>query len=199
MTSEQEADGRELNPWFALQVRPRHEKNVSEILRNKGFEEYLPLYSATRRWSDRKAQVSLPLFPGYLFCRMDWRQRVLPILTTPGVQRVLGIGDNPIPVDETELDSIRTALKSGLTVQPWTAPLLGETVYIERGPLEGLEGVLVGIKNRTRLILSVTMLQRSVAVEVEADWARPTSKRVRPATNHNRPQPISFATGVRPF
>lgn len=163
-------------PWYALQVRPRYEKQVSQVLENKGVTQYLPLYSARRQWSDRQAQVHLPLFPGYLFCRLDWSRRVLPVLTTPGVLRVLGIGQTPVPVRESEIEAIRTALSSGLNVRPWPMPRLGDTVCIERGPLEGLEGILVAMKNRSRLILSVTLLQRAVAVEIDAEWARPVSR-----------------------
>src|SRR5438309_1885473 len=86
-------------PWFAIHIRGRYEKSTAAILHDKGYEWFLPLYKCRRRWSDRSKELELPLFPGYLFCRFDLNDR-LPILTTPGVLQIVGIGKTPIPVDE---------------------------------------------------------------------------------------------------
>jgi transcription antitermination factor NusG len=164
-------------PWYALQVRPRYEKLVAELLQNKGVEGYLPLYKVLRRWSDRSVETELPLFPGYVFCRLDWTRRILPVLTTPGVVRVLGVGPTPSVVDERELQVVRLIEKSGRAARPWPMPQIGEPVCIEHGPLTGVEGVLVGLKKHRRLVVSITLLRRSVAVEIEEQWVRPVKRR----------------------
>lgn len=163
-------------PWFALQVRPRYEKLVALVLENKGFAPYLPLYKSDRQWSDRNVEIEFPLFPGYLFCRLDLKSRILPVLTTPGVIKILGAGPSPVCVNETEINSVQDVLRSGLPVRPWPMPRVGDRVVVEAGPLRGVEGVLTSVKNKTRLIVSVSLLQRGVAVEVDAKWARPIAK-----------------------
>ena len=160
--------------WFALVVRSQHEKMVASVLHSKGYEEFLPLYSVKRRWSDRIKQLELPLFPGYVFCRFDLNHR-LPILITPGVILIVGAGKLPLPVDESEIAALQSIVKSGLETEPWPYLKVGQRVRIERGALEGVEGILTSIKKPFRLVVSVTLLQRSVAVEVDQDWASPVA------------------------
>ena len=100
-------------PWFALRVRPNYEKPVSVALRGKGFEEFLPLFRSRRQWSDRVKVVDLPLFPGYLFCRLNLEER-MPLLTTPGFLYIVGVGKNPEPVDESEILAIQSVVRSGI-------------------------------------------------------------------------------------
>jgi len=159
-------------PWFALQAKCRSENFVATQLRGKGYEPFLPVYKSRRRWSDRIKELELPLFPGYLFCRFNPLDR-LPILVTPGVLQVVGNGKNPVPVDEAEIATIQSAIQSGLPRQPWPCTQVGRKVRVECGPLSGLEGVLLSFKGGHRLVLSVTLLQRSVAVEVDESWVRP--------------------------
>src|SRR5216684_9122189 len=159
-------------PWFALQTRSRYENLVATLLRGKGYELFLPVYKSRRRWSDRIKELELPLFPGYLFCRFNPLDR-FPILVTPGVMQVVGVGKIPIPVDDLEIAALETAIRSGLPRQPWPFLQIGQKVKIECKPLCGLEGILVEFKGRHRLVLSVTLLQRSVAVEVDDTWIRP--------------------------
>jgi transcription antitermination factor NusG len=153
-------------PWFALLVRARHEKNIAKMLRGKGYDPFLPLYECRRRWSNRYKVLELPLFPGYLFCRFDVQNR-LPILKTPGVLLVLGVARTPVPIDNSEIDSIRTIVGSGHQSQPWPFLQVGTRVRIGHGSLCGLEGILLDFRGHHRLIVSVTMLQRSVAVEID--------------------------------
>ena len=160
--------------WFALVVRSQHEKMVASVLHSKGYEEFLPLYTVKRRWSDRIKQLELPLFPGYVFCRFDLNHR-LPILITPGVILIVGAGKLPLPVDESEIAALQSIVKSGLETEPWPYLKVGQRVRIERGALEGVEGILTSIKKPFRLVVSVTLLQRSVAVEVDQDWASPVT------------------------
>ena len=158
--------------WFALQVKQRYEQLTATALRNKGYEEFLPLYKCRRRWSDRIKQLDLPLFPGYLFCKLDPTNR-LPILTTPGVVLIVGIGKVPVPVEESEIAAVRSIVASQLPAQPWPFLRAGQRVRIDNGPLRGVEGMFLNHKNQFRLVVSVTILQRSVAVEVASDWVTP--------------------------
>jgi transcription antitermination factor NusG len=154
-------------PWFALQVRTRHEGCVADYLDGKGYESFLPLYKCRKRWSDRIKEVETPLFPGYLFCRFDPEER-LPILKTPGVIQIVGYNHSSTPVDETEISAIQTLVATGIPNRPWPFLHAGDTVRIQSGPLRGLQGVLVSFKGNCRLVLSLTLLQRSVAVEIDS-------------------------------
>ena len=160
------------NPWFAIRVKPRHEKVVAASLTSKGYEGFLPLYQTRRRWSDRTKVLELPLFPGYLFCRLDPRRR-LPVLKTPGVRYFLGVGRTPMPVDEKEVEAIRRVVESGLPTNPWPYLEHGQRAIIKHGPLTGLEGVFLEMKGTSRLVVSVTLLQRSVSVEIDGAWVKP--------------------------
>jgi transcription antitermination factor NusG len=146
---------------------------VSAALRGKGYQEFLPLYHSRRRWSDRVKELDLPLFPGYVFCRFDVQDRLLPILTTPGVVAILGAGKTPVPVSEDEIAAVRAIVGSGLSAQPWPCLTFGSRVLIEYGPLAGIEGIALRVDKVFRLVVSVQMLQRSVAVEIDRDWVRP--------------------------
>lgn len=163
-------------PWFAVQTRCRHESTVAMQLRGKGFESFLPVHRSRRRWSDRIREIELPLFPGYLFCRFDPLAR-MPILVVPGVVQIVGIGKTPVPIDDVEIAAIQTAIHSDLPRECWPFQQIGERVRVECGPLRGVEGILLNIKGSHRLILSVTLLQRSVAVEVDEAWVTPVAGR----------------------
>jgi transcription termination/antitermination protein NusG len=162
----QDCEGR----WFAIQVRPKAECAALAGLRSKGYEAYLPMYNCTRQWSDRTKKVRLPLFAGYLFCR--FRSAVTaPIVTTQGVIRILGIGNTPIPVEDREIDSLQ-AIEAAVGVRsyPWPRWEVGDQVCICAGPLRGLLGVLHSVKGESTFIVSVSLLHRAVAVELQADW-----------------------------
>ena len=152
--------------WFALQVRSRWENATEGLLQNKGFETLLPTYPATRRWSDRSKIVESPLFPGYVFCRFDIHDR-LPVLITPGVISVVGRGKTPIAVAESEITALQIVIRSGIQTQPWPYLEIGERVRIKNDVLEGMEGILTNFKGHQRVIISVVLLQRSVALEID--------------------------------
>ncbi|MDP9169339.1 MAG: UpxY family transcription antiterminator [Acidobacteriota bacterium] len=158
--------------WFAIAVVPRKEKIAAKTLRLKGYVDFLPLYSMKRKWSDRIKLVELPLFPGYLFCRFDPALR-LPILKVPSVLSILGLGSTPEPIPDREIEALQTVCKAGVQALPCPYLYAGAKVRINEGPLAGVEGILVEEKE-TRLILSISLLQRSIAVEVESDWITPT-------------------------
>jgi transcription antitermination factor NusG len=165
--------------WFALRVKSRCEKVVATIARNRGFEEFLPLNRSRRRWSDRLKAIDLPLFPGYVFCRLD-PQRRLPLLTIPGVLHFVGIGKIPSPIEDTEIAAIQTAVGSGILTEPWPFLEVGRRVRLEDGPLAGLEGILVETPKRQSVVVSVTLLKRSIAVAIERHWAAPVDISDRP-------------------
>jgi transcription antitermination factor NusG len=174
--------------WFALQVRARQEFRVSEHLRSNGYEGYLPLHKCSKRWSDRIKEVETPLFPGYLFCRFDPLYR-LPILKIPGVIQVVGFNRQPVPVNDDEMRAIQAVVDSGLPSQPYPYLEVGDKIQIESGPLRGLEGLLVEFQGNHRLVVSVTLLQRSVAVNI--DTACVTS--LRPSLAPRRDKTLSGA------
>ena len=178
------------HPWYALRVRSNFESLVSLSLRGKGYDEFLPVYRSSHRWSDRVKEIDLPLFPGYLFCRFDVHDRLLPILTTPGVIAIVGAGRTPIPVSQEEIAAVETIVRSGLPAQPWPCLTVGSRVVIERGPLAGVEGIALNVDKKYRLVVSVPLLQRSVAVEIEREWARPIPNGPAPQLT---PLPRSFA------
>lgn len=161
------------NAWFALSVIPRKEKASAEALRAKGYEEFLPQYLARRKWSDRIKTIELPLFPGYVFCRFDPQDRG-PIVKIPSVMSIVGFGKTPEPVPDGEIDALQTICRSGLWTMPYPSLVAGSRIRIQEGPLRGLEGVLLEAK-QMRLVVSVTLLQRSVAVEIERSWIAPAS------------------------
>ena len=178
--------------WYALQIQSKLGSVASATLCGKGCEAYLPLYRCGHRWSDRVKQLDLPLFPGYLFCRFDVRDR-LPILTTPGVISIVGAGKTPVPVDDDEIEAIRAVLRSGLAAQPWPFLRVGSKVYVEGGPLAGVEGIITNKDKVYRLVVSVSLLQRSVAVEINREWARPIPDRMGPRTVTLSEHPRSLA------
>ena len=151
--------------WFALYVKPRHEKNVSTILRGKGIEEFVPLYR--RRTPSRSSE--LPLFPSYVFCRFSAPHR-LPVLTVPGVFYIVGFAGAAVPVKTEEIAALQRVVHSGLPREPWPELPAGKKVRVSAGPLEGIEGVVLNYKNSSRLVISVDLLQRSVSVEVDRSW-----------------------------
>lgn len=166
MTSQAEE---EAGNWFALSVNVRHEKVVSEVLRNKGFETFLPLYKRRHQYARRFREFELPLFPGYLFCYAFLARR-LPIMTTPGVINIVGAGRTPIPVDSNEITSLKKAVEAGVAMSPHHFWQSGQIGRISEGPLTGVEGIVVKSKQSTRLILCVTLLQRAVMLEIDSSY-----------------------------
>jgi len=163
-------------PWYAVQCWLRKESLITAQLEGQGFECFLPKYKSLREWSDRKKEVERPLFPGYLFCRFDYTQR-RPVVVTPGVLQIVGCGRTPTPIEDGEIQAIQIAVASGVPGQPWPYLEVGEKVRIHTGTLSGLEGILVNFKGNHRVVLSVTLLQRSVALEVDLSWVASLEKR----------------------
>ena len=158
--------------WFALSVKPRHEKSVAQALQRQGLDEYLPLYREQHAWSDRSKRVEMPLFAGYVFCRFCFHDRFV-VLNTRGVTRILGAGSVFSPISEEQIAELRAITASGLSALPHPYVEPGDMVRVERGPLTGVRGMVIRNKGVTSLVVSVEILQRSVVVEVESEVVRP--------------------------
>ncbi len=152
--------------WYAVRTKSNREKSVSSLLEARGLQPYLPLYRTRRQWSDRTVETSLPLFSGYVFCRFDARVSS-SVLCNPGVVSVVGFGGKPASIPEAEINAIENVLRSGLLAEPCPYLCEGQRIRLQRGPLAGLEGILVQKKSNWRVVVSVEMLQRSLAVEVD--------------------------------
>ena len=161
-----------VHPWYAVRVRSRFEFVTSAVLEERGYETFLPSYRSRRAWSDRMKEVEIPLFPGYLFCRFDAADPYR-VLNSPGVVNVISVGRRPLPVDEQEVASIQKVCRSGRDTQPWPFLQVGRRVRVECGPLAGTEGIVLEVKSVCRIVVSLTLLQRSVSAEIEREWIRP--------------------------
>jgi len=164
--------GPDLHRWYALQVRTRWESSTSLLLAGKGYQTLLPTYGAKKSWSGRVRDVNAPLFPGYVFCQFDAHDR-LPVLVTPGVISVVGRGKVPVPVEDVEITAIQAIAASGFHAEPWPYLEIGQKVRIESDSLRGLEGILINFKGNDRIVLSVSLLRRSVALEIDRSAVSP--------------------------
>jgi len=162
-------------PWFALRVLSNRERVVHLHLRARGFDDYTPCYKQDRQWFDRVKSTEIPLFPGYVFCRLNPHDR-LPVLSVPGVVGLVGFGRIPSPIPEHEMERVRRLVDSGFLVTPCPFLQVGDLVLIERGPLAGLEGILLRAKGQFRIVVSITLLQRSISAEIDRAWVRPLRK-----------------------
>jgi len=167
--------------WYALWVKSNREKVIAAALQHMGYEHFLPLYRTQRRWSDRQKDLELPLFSGYVFCRLDPLHR-LPVLMIPGAISFIGLGNTPIPVEDSEITALQTIVREGAPVVPWPFLQVGQRVRIERGSLREIEGVVTELKSGLRLVVSVGLLQRSVAVEIDRDLITPISVKTAQAS-----------------
>jgi transcription antitermination factor NusG len=166
--------------WYAAYTSAQHEKKVAAELGRRSVESFLPLYSSERRWSDRRVRLELPLFPGYVFVHLALRDR-LRVLQVPGVAKLVGFGGLPVALPDKQIDALRTGLNGQLRVEPHPFLTVGRRVRISRGPFQGSEGVLVRKKGLYRVVLSLELIMRSVAVEVDASEVEPVRQPVRHA------------------
>lgn len=176
-------------PWYAVRVRSRFEQAAAAVMRVKGFEEFVPVVRTRRRWSDRVKELKAPMFAGYVFCRFD-AQRRNAILECPGVFNIVSFANQPIPVPDDEIQAVKVMVQSTLPLAPYPFIEAGQKVRIDWGPLAGVEGVVVEVKKEFRLVASITLLQRSVSVEINRDWVSP----VRGSTGPSK----RIGLGVRP-
>jgi len=154
--------------WYAVYTIVRHEKSVNAALTKKAIKTFLPIKKVVSRWKDRKKEVSIPLFPGYIFANSPEEAR-LNILNTQGVIRILGTYGELTPVPEEQIEFIKALLKTNLNYDPWPYFAEGKEVIVVKGPLEGMCGKIVERRGEFRLILSIDLIQRSISVEVDID------------------------------
>src|SRR5216683_5587462 len=153
--------------WYAVCTFSNHEKRVGDQLRERGVEHFLPLYESVRRWKDRRVQLQLPLFPGYVFVHLALRDR-LQVLQVPGVARLVGFNGTPAALAPEEIETLRRGLQGGLRAEPHPFLTVGRRVRIIAGPFAGLEGILKRKKSNLRVVVSLELIERSVAVDVDA-------------------------------
>ena len=167
--------------WYAAYTSANHEKRVAAQLGVRAVEHFLPLYESVRRWKDRRIKLQLPLFPGYVFVRLALRDR-LQVLQVPGVAKLVGFNGTPAALPQGEIETLRTSLADEVRAQPHPYLTIGRRVRVRAGSLAGLEGILVQKKKRARFVISLDLIQRSVAVEVDASEVEPVGsggKRLR--------------------
>ena len=160
------------NHWYALYTRSRHEKQLAGQLQERRIECFLPLYSSVRRWKDRRVTLQLPLFPGYIFLRTS-PQRRIEVLNLPGAARFVAFNGRPAVLPESDLLRLRAGLDQGLRAVPHPYLQIGRRVRVRSGPLAGTEGILLRKKDQFRLIVSIDLIMRSVAVEMDAADVEP--------------------------
>jgi transcription antitermination factor NusG len=153
--------------WYAVYTSANHEKRVVDQLATRAIEHFLPLYESVRRWKDRRMKLQLPLFPGYVFVRL-WLGERLKVLQVPGVVRFVGFAGGPAVLPDLEIEALRSSLRGQLRAEPCPYITVGRRVRVTRGPLEGVTGILIRKKNVLRVVLSLDLLARSAAVEVDA-------------------------------
>ncbi|HXT86383.1 MAG TPA: UpxY family transcription antiterminator [Verrucomicrobiae bacterium] len=154
--------------WYAAHTCANHEKRVAEQLAGRGVEYFLPLYDAVHQWKDRRVRLKLPLFPGYVFVRLPLAQK-LRALQSPGVVRLVGFGNTPAALADTDIEALRKGLQGQIRMQPHPYMCEGQKLRILRGPLAGMEGILLRRKGCLRLVLSIELIMRSVIVDVDAE------------------------------
>ena len=152
--------------WYAVYTCANHEKRVAQQFSSYSVEHFLPQYQALRRWKDRKVQLALPLFPGYLFVHLAAQDR-LRVLQVPGVVRLVGFNGSPTPMPEEDIHRVREFMGQGWRVEPHPYLQTGRRACVVRGPLAGMKGIVLRRKNRTRLVLSFDLIQRSMAIELD--------------------------------
>jgi transcription antitermination factor NusG len=152
--------------WYAVSVRPRHEKVTTRHLEHQGLNCFLPLYRSVRRWKDRRKELDMALFPGYVFVNLNLRDR-LGVLRAPGILRFVAFQGQPAALPDSEIRALKSSLSAGLRAQPHPYLRQGTKVRVTRGPLAGAEGIMIRRKERFRLVLSIDLIMRSVMFEVD--------------------------------
>jgi transcription antitermination factor NusG len=152
--------------WYAVYTNANHEKRVAQQLEQRSIEHLLPLYESVRRWKDRRVRLQMPLFPGYVFARLALRNRV-QLLQVPGVVQLVSFSGRPAPLPEEDIQVIQNCFGRDRRAQPHPYLQAGRRMRVMRGPLLGLEGIILRRKNKTHFVLSFELIMRSVAVEID--------------------------------
>ena len=152
--------------WFAAYTSPRHEKHVSLQMGRHGIHNFLPLYKSIRRWKDRRKELELPIFPGYLFVRIALRER-LRVLQLPGVVQLVSFQGQPAPLPDADIEMLQRQMAQNSGLQPHPFLTVGKRVRVHSGSMAGVEGILVRKKDKFRVVVSIELIQRSVAMEID--------------------------------
>ena len=152
--------------WYAAYTSANHEKRVAEQLGVRAVEHFLPVYESVRRWKDRRVTLQMPLFPGYVFVRVALRDR-LQVQQVPGVAHLVGFAGSPAALPDEEIEALRARLNSGVRVEPHPYLSVGRRVQVSRGPMAGMQGILLQRKGKLRVVISIELIQRSVALEMD--------------------------------
>lgn len=183
-----------LKSWYAAHVRSNQEQVVSSMLAAKGLESYVPSFRESRQWSDRIREIDRPLFPGYVFCRMNPEDRIA-VQMTIGVVKIVGIGKQPAPIEDSEMETIQLLAAAGVRQRPCDYLEVGDEVHILGGPLSGMTGILQQVKTASSagrtMVVSISLLRRSIAVELQDEWVVVNARR-QPSLGSS----VSLSSGV---
>jgi transcription termination/antitermination protein NusG len=152
--------------WYAAYTQANHEKKAASEISRRGVESFLPLYRTARRWSDRRVELEMPLFQGYVFVHLALSDR-LKVLQVPGVVRIVGFGGLPAPLPEEQISTLRAGLTGHLRAEPHPYLNVGRRVTIKRGPLAGMQGVLLRRKGSCRVVISISLIQRALSIDID--------------------------------
>ena len=175
-----------MEKWIAVYTKSRHEKVVIQELENKNIEAYCPIFKERRQWSDRKRWVEFPLFRSYVFAKIELKNS-LYVLQAMGVHHIIKFQGNISIIPNEIIQNIKSMIDGGFTVEQAEYFLKGDEVIVVDGPLKGMDGIVVKIKNENKLVLKVAAIQQAIAVQIHPGYLKPKKKHVNPILQHNKP------------
>ena len=155
-------------------------------LQNKNIEAYCPMFKERRQWSDRKRWVEFPLFRSYVFAKIELKNSIY-ILQAMGVHHIIKFQGNISIIPNEIIQNIKSMIDGGFTVKQVEYFVKGDEVIVVEGPLKGMEGIVVKIKNENKLVLKVAAIQQAIAVQIHPGYLKPKKKHVNPILQHNKP------------
>ena len=175
-----------MEKWIAVYTKSRHEKVVIQELENKNIEAYCPIFKERRQWSDRKRWVDFPLFRSYVFAKIELKNSIY-ILQTMGVHHIIKFQGNISIIPDEIIQNIKSMIDGGFTIEQVEYFVKGDEVIVVDGPLKGMDGIVVNIKNENKLVLKVAAIQQAIAVQIHPGYLKPKKKNVNPILQHNKP------------
>ena len=175
-----------MEKWIAVYTKSRHEKVVIQELENKNIEAYCPIFKERRQWSDRKRWVEFPLFRSYVFAKIELKNS-LYILQAMGVHHIIKFQGNISIIPDEIIQNIKSMIDGGFTIEQVEYFVKGDEVIVVDGPLKGMDGIVVKIKNENKLVLKVAAIQQAIAVQIHPGYLKPKKKHVNPILQHNKP------------
>ena len=175
-----------MEKWIAVYTKSRHEKVVIQELENKNIEAYCPIFKERRQWSDRKRWVEFPLFRSYVFAKIELKNSLF-VLQAMGVHHIIKFQGNISIIPDEIIQNIKSMINGGFTIEQVKYFVKGDEVIVVDGPLKGMEGIVVNIKNENKLVLKVAAIQQAIAVQIHPGYLKPKKKHVNPILQHNKP------------